>query len=84
MSDEKKVLQEEEVAGVGGGAQVPEGFKPYNDKYFPVSCPYCHCRDTLCRRGLTFSHVMDEWMCSDCGRHFGYYDLDDYGGSNDW
>lgn len=84
MSDEKNALLEEEVAEVTGGMNVPEGFKPYNDKYFPVTCPYCHGHSILWRRGFTFSHILDEYMCKNCERHFGYYDLDDYGGSNDW
>lgn len=84
MSDEKKALQNNEIAEVTGGGCADKHYIPYDDKYFPVSCPYCKSYKIWYYQRFKFSHDADHYYCDCCGRYFTYDDLDGYGGSNDW
>lgn len=84
MADEKKPLQNDEMVEAAGGARVEPAYIPYNDEYFPVSCPKCGGHNILWHQGFTFTRIADQYKCVSCGLYFCYSDLTDFGGSNDW
>ncbi len=87
MSDEKKALQNSDIAEVNGGITDQESapqWVPYTNKNYPVRCPKCKSHNILWDGGFLWFEETINYLCDDCMYSFSYNDLPDHGASNDW
>ncbi len=88
MCDEKKVLQNDDMAGVNGGdafVDTDDGFVPYKrQEHFPIKCPKCGSRDLYWNKDIFGIDRWNRYWCCTCKHEFGYDELPDTGASDSW
>ncbi len=89
MCGEKKVLKNDDMAGVnagdGGFVDTGNGFVPYDrQEHFPIKCPKCGSRDLYWDQGLFGIDELNVYWCNTCNHEFGYDELPCGGASDSW